>query len=78
MVGEKGIRARCEWQTRKVSMSPVEKLADELGQIAFRIETNFYTLQRHLSDDAVKAHCREAITNDIERLKVLKGKLIEM
>ena len=59
--------------------TPAEKLADELGQIVFRLETNFEVLKRNRwvvnskTDD-----CNQNIASDIERLKVLKSKLQDL
>lgn len=58
----------------------MEKLADDLGQVAFRLETNFSLCRKRL--DLVQAPgsiqamaAAEAIKDDLERLKEIKGRI---
>ena len=64
----------------------IEKLADDLGQLIFRIETNFSTYRRAFEvpiagEDAQARTSRRnavsaAVTADIERLKELKARML--
>jgi hypothetical protein len=56
-------------------MTPAESMIDELGQIVFRIETNFDTLNRQKTYNATAIQCQDAIRLDIEKLKDLKRKM---
>lgn len=56
-------------------MTTIEGQADELGQITFRIETNFLTMRR-TQNTAVREQCVLDIQKDIEALKHLKNKIL--
>ena len=61
-------------------MTELEKLIDDLGQIAFRLETNFWTYRRSFGcfqhpESAVSA--RQALESDLERLKAVKHGLAQ-
>jgi hypothetical protein len=51
-------------------MTPMEKIVDDLGQVVFRLETNFISFQRR-NDPEIAA----AVIRDFERLKTLKEQL---
>lgn len=59
-----------------------DKHADALGQIIFRLETNLESMKRNVvtvgGPDSAQKHIdlSEALTNDLERLKELKVKLL--
>jgi hypothetical protein len=57
-------------------MNPIEKLADDLGQVIFRLETNFETVQRILPPGPTGV-AAQAVTSDLEKLKALKTRLLE-
>ena len=56
-------------------MNTQEKLADDLGQITFRLETNFDTLNRTTNENTKKA-VTAAINRDIEKLKEIKQRIL--
>ncbi len=64
-------------------MDKIEKLADSLGQVIFRIETNYNFIGKQISltthtinDNNRNAHT--AILSDIEKLKELKTNLLKI
>lgn len=61
-------------------MKELEQFADDLGQRIFAIETNLFTLERHLNgvDDptGIKQASLQGITDGLEKLKELKTKLL--
>ena len=60
-------------------MNATEKLADDLGQIIFRLETNFHmTLRRNTGPDPIVQPAIAAVVDDLEKLKALKIKLQEL
>jgi len=66
----------------KGKMTTTEKQADDLGQIIFRIETNFDGYRRGAtSGDAKTIELRQqresAILADIEKLKELKTRILD-
>lgn len=58
-------------------MTNLEKLADDLGQITFRLETNMQTLQRRTSQSmgAVQDVAID-IMRDVEKLKDIKTRIL--
>lgn len=60
-----------------INMDTVEKLADDLGQIIFRIETNWNGFEAAVAEDNVfsRIQRRDAINRDIEKLKEIKGRI---
>lgn len=60
-----------------------EKLADDLGQIIFRLETNFQYLKHRIGSILSQKElvdvqeCRVAVALDIERLKTIKTRILE-
>jgi hypothetical protein len=56
-------------------MTVNETIIDELGQLIFRIETNFDTLNRQKSYNSTAVECQTAVRRDIEKLKYLKTKM---
>ena len=63
-------------QVPETSNPEREKLADDLGQIIFRLETNYDFLQHRLDNRNTAGQevqdCRQRITTDLERLKDIK------
>ena len=59
-------------------MTTTEKLADDLGQIIFRIETNWNGFEAAVVSDSVfgRIERRNAINRDIERLKDIKERIL--
>lgn len=57
-----------------------EKLADDLGQIVFRLETNWSGFESAVARDDVfgRISRREAINTDIERLKEIKERILSL
>ena len=61
-------------------MTELEKLIDRVGQIAFRLETNFESYRRHFGsfqhpENATRA--REALLLDFENLKAAKHEMVD-
>ena len=63
--------------------SKEDKIADDLGQIIFRIETNFQYLKHRIGSVLNQQEllevqeCRMALALDIERLKSIKTRILE-
>lgn len=58
-------------------MTIQEKMIDRLGQITFRLETNFLTVNS-TKNEALALKCKEAIAADIEKLKELKREMQDL
>lgn len=52
-----------------------EEMADKMGQIVFRLETNFFALKREFGFGLPYPELEKAITDDIEELKEIKAAL---
>jgi hypothetical protein len=57
-------------------MNTIEKIADDLGQIIFRLECNIGQFRVDSDHRAITTHL--AVTTDLERLKEIKGRIIEI
>ena len=57
-------------------MTTTEKLADDLGQITFRLEASFETYAQTKTSDT-KVRCEALILRDIEKLKELKDRILK-
>lgn len=55
-----------------------EKLADDLGQILFRLDTLVYTLSRHTDKTPISGQCVKSIQSDLEKLKEIKSRILAM
>lgn len=60
--------------------TPAEKLANILGEITYRLETNFEVFNRYYGQNSTfkTEECYKDIIADIERLKILKSKLQDL
>lgn len=68
----------CVQEVLSEELVGTEKLADDLGQIVFRIETVMYSLSKHTDKTSVSDQCIKAIEDDIEKLKNIKGRILEI
>lgn len=59
-------------------MSVVEKKADDLGQIIFRLEIHINLIRNHAQTDTIGSECLVKIESELERLKQLKSELSEL
>lgn len=58
-------------------MITIEKLADEIGQIIIRIETNMVSMKRRQLSDAPIWELASLIEQDLEKLKLVKVNLLQ-
>ena len=61
-------------------MDIIEKLADDLGQIVFRLDMNWAGFESAMMSDNVsrRVQCREAVNADIENLKDIKARILRL
>jgi hypothetical protein len=62
-------------------MTKLEQLIDRVGQITFRLETNFQTYRRSIGSfqhPENMTHAREALEADLENLKAAKAELLAL
>ncbi len=57
-------------------MINTDKLAEDLGQIVFRLEASFETYVQTKTSDT-KVRCEALILRDIEKLKELKERILK-
>lgn len=57
-------------------MTPIEKLADDLGQIVFRLEC--HNSRMYGNKDGYVSDLSELIQKDLEKLKTIKTKMLDL